>query len=182
MKARPWSAEELEYMRQHYSDSNTNDMARLFGRNPRTVYKKAWLLGLEKSADYIKEHCRLKPGHVSHRHKPIGSERISCGYLQRKVHDTGYAPKDWVNVHRIVWEQAKGPIPGGHVICFLPGRKATEKHLITIDALELVSRIELAKRNHPLSKSPEFNEMVQLKSAIIRQVNRITREAKENQS
>ncbi|NKF57495.1 HNH endonuclease [Ralstonia solanacearum] len=182
MKARPFSKEELDYMRQHYADTNTKDMARKLGRNPRTVYKKAWLLGLEKSAKYLKENCRLKPGHTSHRHKPVGSERISCGYLQRKLYDTGYAPADWVNVHRIVWEEANGPIPSGHVVCFLPDRKTTVLSLITADALELVSRVELARRNHPLSKSPEFNQLVQLKSAITRQVNRIAREAKERQS
>jgi HNH endonuclease len=85
-------------------------------------------------------------------------------------------------VHRLVWEAANGPIPSGYVVCFLPGRKTADLELITIDAIELISRAELARRNHPRSKDPELAQLVQLKGAITRQVNRIARETKEQQS
>jgi lipid A disaccharide synthetase len=82
----------------------------------------------------------------------------------------------WVGVHRRVWETANGPIPRGHVVCFLPGRRSGEVQKITLDALKLASRAKLAPRN------PELAKLVQLKGAITRQVNRIAREAKEEQS
>jgi len=81
-----------------------------------------------------------------------------------------------------VWEDANGPVPSGHVICFLPGRRSSDLDAITLDALELVSRADLARRNHPRSHSPELAGLMQLKGAITRQVNRIAREAKESQS
>ncbi|HBO82075.1 MAG TPA: HNH endonuclease [Cupriavidus sp.] len=118
----------------------------------------------------------------SHNYVPIGSERISKdGYLERKVTDDPdiYPARRWVAVHRLVWEAANGPIPPKHVVAFLPGRRTADAALITLDALELVSQAEMARRNHPRSKSPELAKLVQLKGAITRQVNRIAREAKE---
>lgn len=137
------------------------------------------------------ENCRrtqFKKGSMSgaaqHNYVPIGSERISKdGYLERKVTDDHPIPaRRWVGVHRLVWEAANGPIPPGHVVCFLPGRRTADPERITLDALELVSRAELAHRNHPRNRDPELAKLVQLKGAITRQVNRIAREAKEKQS
>ncbi|MHA6907338.1 HNH endonuclease signature motif containing protein [Ralstonia pseudosolanacearum] len=120
-------------------------------------------------------------GAAQHNYVPIGTERINAdGYLERKVTDDHPVPaRRWVGVHRLVWEAAHGPIPRGFVVCFLPGRKTTDRDLITADVLELVSRGELAQRNHPRARDPELAKLVQLKSAITRQVNRIAREAKE---
>ncbi|KYZ79032.1 hypothetical protein PTBPS01_03975 [Burkholderia pseudomallei] len=53
---------------------------------------------------------------------------------------------------------------------------------ITLDRVECISMAENARRNHPRSKSPELAKLVQLKGAITRQVNRIAREAKEQES
>ncbi|MDR5856641.1 HNH endonuclease signature motif containing protein [Caballeronia sp. LZ062] len=123
-------------------------------------------------------------GAAQHNYVPIGSERLSKdGYLERKVTDDHPVPaRRWVGVHRLVWEAANGPIPPGHVVCFLPGRRTADAARITLDALELVSRAELAHRNHPRNRDPELAKLVQLKGAITRQVNRIAREAKEKQS
>lgn len=126
-----------------------------------------------------------RPAHLSRNYQPIGTERINKdGYLERKVtDDPSIAPvRRWVAVHRLVWEAANGPIPDHHAVTFLPGRRTTDAALITIDALELTSRADLARRNHPKNKSPELARLVQLKGAITRQVNRIAREAKEKQS
>jgi hypothetical protein len=124
-------------------------------------------------------------GAAQHNYVPIGSLRLSKdGYLERKVtDDPNLVPaRRWVGVHRLVWEAANGPVPRGHVVCFLPGRRSAELEKITLDAVELVSRAELARRNHPRSRDPELAKLVQLKGAITRQVNRIAREAQEQQS
>lgn len=121
-------------------------------------------------------------GAANRNYVPIGSERVSKdGYLERKVTDDPdiYPARRWVGVHRLVWEAAFGPIPPGHVVAFLPGRRTADATRITPDALELVSRGEMARRNHPRSTSPELATLVQLKGAITRQVNRIAREMKE---
>lgn len=136
------------------------------------------------------ENCRRtqfkhgRPASEASNYQPIGSERLSKdGYLERKVtDDPSIVPaRRWVGVHRLVWEGAHGPIPPGHVVCFRPGRRSAIAENITVDALELVSRAELARRNHPRSHNPELAKLVQLKGAITRQVNRIAREAKESQ-
>ncbi|WP_175762256.1 HNH endonuclease signature motif containing protein [Burkholderia anthina] len=115
---------------------------------------------------------------------PIGTEKVVDGYLRRKISDdpTITPVRRWEAVHRLVWIEAKGPIPDGHVVCFLPGRLTVEAAKITIDALELVTRAELARRNHWVNQDPEIARLYQLKGAITRQVKRIVREAKEQQS
>ncbi|MCI3205854.1 MULTISPECIES: HNH endonuclease [Pandoraea] len=123
-------------------------------------------------------------GAAQRNYVPVGSHRISAdGYLERKVNDTHPVPaRRWVAVHRLVWEAVHGPVIEGHVICFLPGKKTAILECITVDVLEQVSRADLARRNHPRNHSPEFAQVVQLKGAITRQVNRIVRAEKEKQS
>lgn len=113
---------------------------------------------------------------------PIGSLRICAdGYLERKVTDDPklVPARRWVAVHRLVWEAERGPIPAGHIVRFREGMKTTVLEQITADRLECITRAEHAKRNHPRNHSPELARLVQLKGAITRQVNRITREAQE---
>ena len=115
---------------------------------------------------------------------PIGSVRVNAdGYLERKLSDDPsiMPARRWVAVHRLVWEAKHGPIPDGHIIVFKPGMRTAVEADITADRLECISRADNARRNHPAAKSPELFRLVQLKGAITRQVNRIAREAKENQ-
>lgn len=140
---------------------------------------KGWQAGGRSTDTQFKKG---RPAAAAHNYQPIGAERINRdGHLERKVtDDPAIAPvRRWVPVYRLVWEAANGMIPCGHAVIFRPGRKTTDVALITVDALELVSRAELVQRNHPRSKSPELGKLVQLKGAITRQVNRISREAKE---
>jgi hypothetical protein len=158
-----------------------------------TQFKKgqeAWNKGA-KGVCGTHENCRrtqFKKGHPPEskaNYVPIGTERLSKdGYLERKVtDDPNLVPaRRWIGVHRLVWEAAHGPIPPSHAVCFRPGRRTADAARITIDALELVSRAELARRNHPVTRDPELAKLVQLKGAITRQMNRIAREAKEKQS
>lgn len=115
---------------------------------------------------------QFKPGHRPHTWKPVGSYRVNAaGYLDRKVSDTGYPPRDWQPVHRLVWIEAHGPVPPGHVITFRPGRRTAQLELITLDAIECVHRGVIAKRNHPRSLSPELGRLIQLRAALARQIN-----------
>lgn len=152
--------------------------------------QKAWNEGV-KGICGTHENCRRTqfkkgdPVQGRHNYQPIGSERLSKdGYVERKItDDQSIVPaRRWVGVHRLVWEAANGPVPRGHVVCFRPGCKTAEADKITLETLELVSRKELARRNHPVTRSPELAKLVQLKGAITRQINRIAREAKEKQS
>jgi hypothetical protein len=106
---------------------------------------------------------------------PVGSYRMSAdGYLERKFSEASGSPsKRWTGVHRLVWMEANGPIPDGYVVAFRPGRFTTDVEKITLDALELVSRVDLMRRNsvHTVY-GPEVARLVQLRGAITRQINR----------
>jgi len=83
-------------------------------------------------------------GHRPKNWVPIGSERINGdGYRDRKLTDTGVGRVDWVPVHRIVWEQANGPLPVGQAVIFIDGDKTN----IALDNLQDVSRGELGVLN-----------------------------------
>lgn len=123
----------------------------------------------------------FKPGQRPHTWLPIGSFRISKdGYLQIKLTDTGYPPRDWVSYHQHVWEQANGPRPGGHVVVFKPGAKTVDRDLVTVDKLECISRSELMRRNsYHTNLPPELANLVQLRGAITRQIRKRAKEAAE---
>lgn len=129
------------------------------------------------------QFAKGRMAHEARNYVPIGSLRVSKdGYLERKLTDDPsiYPARRWVAVHRIVWEQANGPIPAGHIVVFRLRMKTTVPDEVTADRLECITRAENARRNHPRSRSPELGRLVQLKGAIARQVNRIAREAQEH--
>jgi hypothetical protein len=109
---------------------------------------------------------------------PIGSTRVNNdGYLDRKVSDEpGPQTRRWVAVHRLVWAAAHGTVPHGHAIVFKPGRRTTVEADITLDALECISRRELMTRNSYHQYGPEVAQLVQLRGAISRQINKRSKE------
>lgn len=87
---------------------------------------------------------QFKKGHKPQNWKPIYSTRLSKeGYLQMKMTDTGYPPRDWVAVHILIWEDKHGPIPPGYVLAFKDG----DKTHIALQNLELIARADLMRRN-----------------------------------
>lgn len=142
--------------------------------------QKPWNAGLKgyhpggRSVD-----TQFKPGELvgqaAHNWVPVGTYRIAAkdNYLQRKTSDAGLGHKDWTSVHRLVWEAAHGPVPDGHVVVFLPGRKTTVLELITLDAVECITRTDLMRRNTIWAKGRALGGLYQLKGAINRQVNRL---------
>lgn len=145
-----------------------------------------WNKGIPWIAGGKSHTTRFKPGRPpssARNYQPIGTLRTSRdGYLERKTNDTHPVPvRRWVAVHRLVWEEANGPIPARHIVVFKPGTRTAVEAEITADKLECITRAENARRNHPKNKSPELARLVQLKGAITRQVNRINREHTEQQ-
>lgn len=128
-----------------------------------------WNKGARYVAGGRSPETRFKEGHKPHTWKPVGSERIDKdGYITRKVSDTGVKRDDWKLVHVYVWEQANGAIPAGHAVVFKDGNKQNA----VLENLELVSRVELMRRNtvHRLPK--ELAELAQLRGVLNRQINK----------
>lgn len=126
---------------------------------------------------------RFVAGQKPHTTLPVGSYRITKdGYLEQKWREApGNANQRWRSVHRLVWEAAHGAVPKGHIVIFKAGKSTNVLEEITLDRLELISRAENLRRNHPRSICPELGKLYAIKGAITRQVNRINREAKETQ-
>lgn len=113
----------------------------------------------------------FKKGRKPHTWRPIGTERITKeGYLQRKVSDTGNTVRDYVEVHRLLWEEHHGPIPGGHVVIFKDGDRTN----IVIENLMLVSRADHAV----MCKMGFYNGAAETKDAALLLV-QIIRKRKE---
>lgn len=113
---------------------------------------------------------QFKPGHRPHTWRPIGTERTSDeGYLQRKMTDTGCTRRDYVNVHWLIWLAAGNKIPPGHVLVF---RDGNTRH-ITLDNLELITRRELMARNTVHNLPKPLAQLVQLRGALVRKINRL---------
>lgn len=113
---------------------------------------------------------QFKPGSTPPNILPIGSERFSKdGYLQRKITETGYRPRDWVAVHDLIWIAQHGPIPEGHVVVFR-NKKRTD---IRLDNLEMISRAELMQRNS-IHRYPEpVKEVIRLSGKLNRTIRRL---------
>jgi hypothetical protein len=110
---------------------------------------------------------------------PLGSHRVNHeGVLERKIKEGNNGALNWEAEHRLIWKEANGPIPRNHCIVFKPGCFSNKPELVTLDAIQLVTRKEVMLENSIWKKSPELAALYQLKGQITKQVNRISKEAK----
>lgn len=126
-----------------------------------------------------------RPACESRNYKPIGSLRVTKDGLLRKVTDDPYIwpARRWVAVHRLAWIDANGPVPPGHAVAFKAGRSTTDLDKITADAVELITRAELMRRNSYHNNYPKpIAELIQLSGAVRRQINRRLRKAEKTSS
>lgn len=104
----------------------------------------------KKQSEYISPEAiektkatRFKKGHLPHNtlyNGAIVSRPDSTGRIYKYIRlDLGV----WDLFHRVIWEQHKGSIPEGSIVCFKDGNSDNVK----IENLELVSREENMLRN-----------------------------------
>jgi hypothetical protein len=219
-KRRFWHPYEDEVLRRLYPVTKTEHLALYFDRSARSLYQRATLLGVKKSAEWLasEEACllrrrpevgalgRFKPGHVpankglrrpgwapgrmastqfkkgemagaaQKRWKPLGTKRISRdGYLEVKFRERKGQHGNWKGVHTMLWEEKHGPVPKGFALAFKDGDRTN----IRLSNLELISRVELMKRNSVHNLPMELQAVIQLAGALKRKV-RETSEAYAN--
>lgn len=131
------------------------------------------------SAGRMRE-TQFKKGQKCHNWLPIGTEVFKTdGYLYRKMTDTGYPPRDWKQVHRLLWAEHYGPIPDGYYVRFIDG----DRQNVAIGNLCLVSRADLAAINRMWNVYPyELAHAIQLRGALTRKINRRAREEQDRRS
>jgi HNH endonuclease len=94
------------------------------------------------------------------------------GYLQRKVSDTGYPPRDWVGVHILTWQEAHGTVPASHIVAF----KDRKKDNTALENLELLTRRDLMLRNTIHNYPPELADVIRVTGALKRKIGSIHEE------
>ena len=106
---------------------------------------------------------RFKKGDKPANIKPVGSEREDIdGYIKIKIAE----PNKWQHKHRVIWEQANGPVPKGFVIIFEDGniRNFNLENLKCIPK-SLLSYINIRKL-HGKASVETFELMQKLDKAI----------------
>lgn len=127
------------------------------GNMAKTQFKKG------RAASEARNYCQ------------IGSLRINKdGYLERKITDdpTIYPARRWIPIHRQVWIEANGPVPDRHMVVFKKGMRTNVLEEITLDRVECISLAENMRRNTFHNYGPEVAQVVQLRGAITRQINK----------
>jgi hypothetical protein len=109
---------------------------------------------------------QFKPGQRPANYKPVGSIRVlEDGYLQIKMAE---GHRQWVLLHRMIWERLNGKIPTGYLVTFIDGNKANCK----ITNLTLMTQKENRLRNSIHNYGKEIAHLYLLKGAINRQINK----------
>lgn len=177
-----WEPWEEEAIRELFPIMINPDLAVLFGRSANAIKRKAYNMGLNWKLPEVYKQAqqralnsprakatRFRKGNVPQTWKPIGTEIVDCyGYRKRKVRD-GARPAvyNWEFVHVLVWQEARGPVPPGHVVAFRNGNKTD----IRLENLQLLSFEQNMRRNSIHQYPPEVVDLMMLKGRLTRVIN-----------
>lgn len=122
---------------------------------------------------------QFKPGNSPQTTLPVGSYRFAKdGSLQRKIGNAkGNNSKRWRGVHELVWIEANGPLPPGHICVFKAGMRTAVLEEITADRVECITLAENMQRNSYHNRYPkEIGLAIQARGQLIRKIRRIERQ------
>lgn len=122
------------------------------------------------------KETQFRKGQISTRWDPelycVGALRINAdGYIDMKM-----VPglRGWRALHVVLWEDAHGPVPRGHALCF----KDRDKLNVDVPNLELVSRADLCRRNSIHNLPPAIKGAI----TVLGQLKRRIREKQDRRS
>jgi hypothetical protein len=153
--ARHYTPEEIRFVKKNIRGRSYVEMTNLFNERFRLRLTLKQMGTLLYNHDLRNGIGSFRPGHVpankgkTHpgrqgNYKPVGSERIDCGYIVVKVADRkNQSHKNWRRRHVVIWEKANGKIPRGHKVIFADGNNLN----FDLDNLLLVSGSELGTMN-----------------------------------
>ncbi|HZP86634.1 MAG TPA: HNH endonuclease [Burkholderiales bacterium] len=173
----------LKKSAEFYVSQGSGRISALLARGIDHRFKKGWPSARKGQPFPTRGRMGLtqfKKGQVPHNARyQLGDRRINSeGYLDRKISNDRKGALNWTAEHRLVWIESNGPIPPGHVVAFKEGRRTTDLEKITVDALELITNKENLRRRSVHALYPkEVVQLIQLKGAIRRQINKRERNA-----
>lgn len=146
------------------------------GHVPFNKGKKGWSApGAEKT--------QFKKGHLPHNTKPLGYERLGAdGYVQVKIKMRPSSPMcndNFVQKHRLIYEQHYGPVPDGYVVIFKDGNRfnfAPEN----LAAISMAERLDMAQ--HGLfNQNPDITEAGVAVARVRTTANKLKRKLRRKQ-
>lgn len=195
-----WTPQMIRLMKKLYHNHSCEEIGKLIGKKASAVQSKGYAMGLRKSPEWLRKRSlktAFKKGHTPSNkgkkwdeimskekqeksrstcfkkgqqvwnHKPVGYERkTKDGYWEVKVAE----PRTFKAKHRLLWERHHGPIPKGVNIVFIDGNTDN----VTIENLRAETMVEKFNRCCSIHTTlpPELRELVQLKGALARQINK----------
>jgi hypothetical protein len=142
---RGYTPEEIDFIKSNIRGRSHAEIAGMFNRRFNrsiTIKQMRDFLSNRKLRNGLRgkyPRCYFKRGYKLKSAMAIGSERINpMGYKEIKT-----AGGVWKSKHRVIWEDANGPVPRGHTVIFTDRNKSNMKP----DNLLLVSMGELAVMN-----------------------------------
>ena len=130
----------------------------------------------------VYEKCKatmFKKGNKPHNINSLGHKRVSKdGYVYVKTGESKLN-LNYELLHRVVWQKYNGDIPEGYNVQFKDGNRQN----CDIDNLYIISRAEQMKTENSLhARLPkEIAELIQIKGAINRQINKQLKAQTENE-
>lgn len=142
--------------------------------------RPGWAAGRMRETQFKKG----RPATEARNYVPIGTEKYDRKrkVTMRKVTDDPavFPVMRWRPVHVLVWEAANGPVPDDHIVVFKKGLKTLVSADITVDRLDLMTLSENMRRNSYHNNYPkEVAQLIQLKGALNRKINRRQRDDEE---
>jgi hypothetical protein len=154
MKRHCYTPEEIRFLKDHATVRNRIELTDMFNRKFNAS------ITVKKVSKYLHFHNLTHPAICS-----VGKETMHKGYILVKIAE----PNIWKHKHVLIWEEAHGPVPKGHVIMFADGNKSN----MNLDNLLLVSKRECAAMNkkHLIFPDADATRAGLLIAKIIIQIN-----------
>lgn len=165
MKPRQWTDDEIKTLKRLYPTTRPERLSEIMSRSRRSIYMKAFDLGLPKCASYLAK--RENSGRFTSENRPegvpikttpapIGSLRLNSDgtYIIKFTDEHQHAEswRNWKTLLRHIWEQSGRTVPANHFVTFKEGRKTTNPHDINIDMLECVTMSQFVSRRNATPK------------------------------
>lgn len=179
MTYKRWTQTEDEYLREHYPDSATADVAKALGRTFASVKGRAKRIKIYKSEKFRDSELsgRRKLGQAPwNKGIKTGMAPLSLPIGTIRYHECNdqyhikIGPTQWRPYAEYVWKKAGNEMPDGHIVAIKDKSKE-----ITIDNLETMTRAELLNRNRIQRYPKEIH-------GLMIQIGRMKKELKSEQS